>query len=53
MQHRAFVYTELQISVPFDQVPWQKVNQAIKEQPGFLNKTWLAGVGNQSAGGIL
>ncbi len=52
MQHRAFVYTELQISVPFDQVPWQKVNQAIKEQPGFLNKTWLAGVGNQSAGGF-
>lgn len=52
MQERAFVYTELQISVPFEQVPWQKLNTAIKQQPGFLNKTWLAGLGNHSAGGF-
>lgn len=48
----AFVYTELQISAPFDQVPWKEINRSIKEQDGFRNKTWLSGVGNQSAGGF-
>ena len=48
----AYVYTELQISTPFDQIPWQRINQDIKQQPGFLNKTWLSGVGNGSGGGF-
>ena len=52
MKHKAYVYTELQISIPFDQVPWRQVNNAIKAQPGFINKTWLAGRGNDSAGGF-
>ncbi|NIZ03503.1 YdhR family protein [Thalassospira lucentensis] len=52
MTQQAFVYTELQISAPFDQVPWQKINETIKTQPGFINKTWLSGLGNNSAGGI-
>ena len=50
--HQAFVYTELQISAPFAKVPWHRINKAIKEQPGFINKTWLAGVGNESTGGF-
>ena len=49
---KAFVYTELQISVPFEQAPWKKLNPAISAQPGFINKTWFAGVGNNSIGGI-
>lgn len=49
---KAFVYTELQISVPFAQAPWREINPAILRQPGFRNKTWLAGVGNQSLGGF-
>lgn len=49
---KAFVYTELQISIPFDQVPWQELNHEIKKQPGLINKTWLAGLGNNSVGGI-
>lgn len=49
---KAFVYAELQISVPFDQAPWREVNPTILQQPGVLNKTWLAGVGNDSLGGI-
>lgn len=49
---KAFVYTELQISVPFKEVPWQRINQAIKRQPGFINKTWLSGVGTNSGGGF-
>ncbi|RLT92310.1 MAG: hypothetical protein D9N14_22030 [Ketobacter sp.] len=48
----AFVYTELQMSVPFEDIPWHRINMDIKKQPGFLNKTWLAGVANQSGGGL-
>lgn len=49
---KAFVYTELQIALPFNQVPWRELNPAILKQPGFRNKTWLHGVGNQSVGGF-
>lgn len=51
-QAKAFVYTELQVSAPFSKVPWQDINRKIKTQQGFQNKTWLSGVGNQSAGGF-
>ena len=49
---KAFVYTELQLSVPFAEAPWPAINEAILRQPGFLNKTWLAGVQNHSVGGF-
>lgn len=49
---KAFVYTELQISVPFENVPWRDLNPAILAQPGFRNKTWLSGVANNSVGGF-
>ncbi len=49
---QAFVYTELQLAVPFADAPWAEVNKTLLEQPGLLNKTWLAGVGNHSLGGI-
>ena len=49
---KAFVYTELQMSAPFEAIPWQKVNSSIKQQAGFINKTWLSGVGNNSVGGF-
>ncbi len=52
MSPKAFVYTELQISVPFENAPWKQVNAAIKEQPGFIDKTWLSGVHTNSLGGI-
>ena len=53
MTQKAFVYTELQISVArFDDIPWHKINIKIKKQPGFINKTWLFGVGNNSGGGL-
>lgn len=49
---KAFVYTEVQLSVPFDQAPWREFNATIKKQPGFVNKTWLSGYQNNSVGGI-
>lgn len=52
MSAKAFVYTELQISVPFDEAPWRDVSDAIRKQPGFISKTWLSGLGNNSLGGF-
>lgn len=49
---KAFVYTELQLSLPFAEAPWRDLNPVLQAQPGFRNKTWLAGVGNHSLGGI-
>ncbi|VAW50218.1 hypothetical protein MNBD_GAMMA05-2059 [hydrothermal vent metagenome] len=49
---KAFVYTEVQNSVPFDQIPWKSRNPIISSQPGFISKTWLSGSGNNSVGGI-
>lgn len=52
MSSKAFVYTELQISVPFVQAPWRDINASLLQQPGFRNKTWLSGVANHSLGGF-
>ena len=52
LTQKAFVYTELQISIPFASVPWEQVNTTIKVQPGFLNKTWLSGLHTGTAGGF-
>ncbi|MBK1662418.1 YdhR family protein [Paracraurococcus ruber] len=49
---KAFVYTEVQVSLPFDQAPWRDLNPVLAAQPGFVNKTWLSGAGNNSVGGI-
>ncbi len=51
-QPGAFVYTEAQISAPFDQAPWRDMNPVLKAQPGLLHKTWLSGVNTQSVGGF-
>ena len=52
MSTKAFVYTELQIALPFAQAPWREINPVLLQQPGFRNKTWLAGVQNHSLGGF-
>lgn len=52
MSPKAFVYTELQISVPFADAPWRDLNPTLLEQPGLISKTWLAGANNGSLGGI-
>ncbi len=52
MTTKAFVYVEAQVSVPFDQYPWDKDNPNIKQQPGLISKTWLSGADDDSIGGI-
>lgn len=52
MKPQAFVYTEVQVSVPFSEAPWRELNPELLRQPGILNKTWLAGADNHSLGGI-
>jgi hypothetical protein len=52
MSQKAFVYTELQIAVPFAKAPWRDISAAAKLEPGFLSKTWFSGVGNNSIGGL-
>lgn len=49
--HKAYVYTELQISTSFDNVPWREMNPNLKKIPGLMNKTWLYG-DDQSVGGF-
>lgn len=49
---KAFVYTELQIAIPFEEFSWDVANKSLLQQPGLLNKTWLSGIGNNSLGGI-
>lgn len=49
---KSFLYTQLQISAPFEEVPWARINEGIRAQPGFSSKTWLAGVGTRTVGGL-
>ena len=49
---KAYVYVEAQVAVPFEDYPWNKDNPDIKKQPGFISKTWLSGVDNNSIGGF-
>ncbi len=49
---KAFVYVEAQVSVPFTEYQWKSDNKDIREQPGFISKTWLSGTDNNSIGGF-
>lgn len=51
-QIKAFVYVEAQVSVPFEQYVWSDDNVDIRQQPGFISKTWLSGTDNNSIGGF-
>ena len=52
MSNKAFVYTELQLSVPFADYDWRAANPLLLQQPGLRNKTWLSGIGTKSTGGF-
>ncbi|WP_202977634.1 hypothetical protein [Parasedimentitalea marina] len=49
---KAFVYAEMQVSVPFENAPWRDRNPVLKTQPGLLAKTWLSGLRTNTLGGF-
>lgn len=49
---KAFVYTEVQVVLPFAEYPWRSANPELRAQPGFRNKTWLSGLNTHSTGGL-
>lgn len=48
----AFVYTEVQINVPFNNAPWQDRNPVLRRQKGLISKTWLSGLHTNTLGGV-
>lgn len=48
----AFVTTDVQIALPFDQLDWQGLTPRFRDTPGLLSKTWLAGVGTNGVGAL-
>jgi hypothetical protein len=49
---KVFVYTELQVAIPFEHVPWKDVNPILLQVKGLIRKTWLSGIGSNSVGGL-
>lgn len=49
---KAFVYTEFQLSIPFDQYDWPTANRLLQAEAGLVNKTWLSAVGTHQPGGL-
>ncbi len=47
-----YIYAEYQVSLPFSQLDWQPINDAMKKFPGLLSKTWLSGINTHSVGGF-
>jgi hypothetical protein len=48
----AFVYTEVQALVPFENAPWRDRNPVLREQQGLISKVWLSGHNTQTLGGV-
>jgi len=48
----AFVYTEVQVNIPFAQLDWRERNKQIRKIPGLLSYTWLSGLNTNTIGGI-
>lgn len=52
MPANAFVYTEVQVAVPFGNAPWRDRNPVLREQKGLLSKVWLSGHTTNTLGGF-
>jgi len=49
---KVFLYAEYQVSLPFSQVDWQPVNDAMNRFEGLRSKTWLSGINTNTVGGF-
>ncbi len=52
LNKKVFVYTELQASFPFNEVPWKEMNPNLLQIKGLVRKTWLSGINSNSVGGF-
>lgn len=50
--NKVFLYAEYQVSIPFGQIDWAPINDAMNGFPGLKSKTWLSGVNTNSVGGF-
>ncbi|HTR16188.1 MAG TPA: hypothetical protein VMI52_04045 [Acetobacteraceae bacterium] len=49
---KVFLYAEIQVAVPFQDVDWQAINVAMKRESGLKSKTWLSGINTHTVGGF-
>jgi hypothetical protein len=49
---KIFLYAEYQTSIPFQEIDWAPVNDAMKQCTGLKSKTWLSGINTHSVGGF-
>ncbi len=49
---KVFLYAEIQVSIPFEQIPWQDIDVAMKKNAGLKSKTWLSGINTNTVGGF-
>ncbi|MEL6062616.1 MULTISPECIES: YdhR family protein [unclassified Methylobacterium] len=47
-----FLYAEYQVSIPFETIEWQPIDEDMKTFAGLLSKTWLSGIKTNSVGGF-
>ena len=52
MGEKIFLYAEIQVSIPFEQIPWKEIDVAMKKNPGIKSKTWLSGINTNTIGGF-
>lgn len=49
---KVFLYAEYQVAMPFAEIDWSPINEAMQNCPGLKSKTWLSGVNTHSVGGF-
>jgi hypothetical protein len=49
---KIFLYAEIQVSIPFERLPWEEIDAAMKKNPGLKSKTWLSGINTDTIGGF-
>ncbi|PWB84129.1 MAG: hypothetical protein C3F11_02965 [Methylocystaceae bacterium] len=49
---KVFLYAEIQVSIPFETIPWKDIDVAMKKNPGLKSKTWLSGINTNTIGGF-
>jgi hypothetical protein len=52
MNGKIFLYAEIQVAIPFGEIDWRSINEAMRKEPGLKNKTWLSGINTNTVGGF-